>query len=597
MKKFIARVNTYLIEKYPMVWNTRLVWMLAISLLIHGCFFIAGFLAVTNVELLHEKRVVDLFYNNGAVFFGIMITILQLVIWLVYMFKNNAFKNFYPTTRFNLFVQFVFYLLIIFSASSFYYSYVGGLKTYVEMTFEDENMQEDIKAANEAAVFFSHIIGDYTVNNTRYPEPMDSLYCATNEDFIFLEKPHLTFLNRKYQFYSLKTKTHTLGEPYTDSLYRDYVYVERTDTTGIYFFKDTVVDVSQVITSASPAYYNYSGTFYSQGDDDYQYVTYNDDYLDYNYYGMEQELDDQFRINNQQNYELLKRNNPKEIKAILQNFLTVADSYKVKRNIDANAWFDLVYHPDNFEVTALIRKREKKEEEAKELLYGEYDYDDLYIGESEKTEFDAFIERIRTDSFIETGNLYNVFENIAQVKKKNIFEGTIHVYAWLTFFLAIFIFSFRLTGLRTMLFSIISAGLLITLFSLIAALYSYTVQYETSNFEFFLSYLALAIGTIILVIPLFFLKQFNKIITGVLLNITLWGFVPYLLLIFAIVNLHQTAACEELYKNSSDFREHCFLILDYLGVTVVSIGLLLAGLLFMYLYSGIIKKWKALPEG
>ena len=592
MKKFISKVNTYLLENYPVVWNTRLLWMLSVSLLIHVCFFIVGFVMITNVELLHEEGVIDLFFNNGAVFFGILISILQLVIWLIYMFKNNAFKSFYPTTRFNLFTQFIIYLVIIFSATTFYYSFTAGIKTYVGLTFEDEKMEQEIKTANDAAVFLSHYLGNYTVDNIRYPEPMDSLFCITESEILNEDKPYLTFFDKKYQFYNLKTKEYTIGEDFVDSLYYGYVRLRRTDTTRVYFFKDSVVDISNKIVSSAPSYYNYSGTFFAKQGHNLIHTYYNEDYLDYEYLNYGLAGPKGTKESNQKNYELLKRNDPREIKALLMNFLVVADAYKIKHNIDTESWFELVYHPDTFKISALIHKLEKQEGEN---VYTNDDFNDLYIGESEKTEYQIFIESISTDSYIESGKLYNVFQNIQEIKAKNVFKGTLQVYIWLTFFLSIFIFTFRVTGLKTILFSIIVAGLLITLVSLISGLYAYVSDYG-NKLEFFMSYLVLALGTIIMAIPLFFLNYFKKIITGVLLNISLWGFVPYLLLIFGIITLHQSKACEDLIMIGNTYDLDCFLLIEYLGVTVVSTGLILAGLLFIYLYSGIIKKWKALPE-
>ena len=131
MKKFIKRTNTYLLERYPIIWNTRVFWVLLVSLGIHVLFYLFGLVSISNIETFHRRSVIDLFFDNGTVFFGVIISILMLVIWLIFHFKHNAFKSFYPSSRRGLFLQFFCYLVIIFASTTFYYSYIYGVKTYV----------------------------------------------------------------------------------------------------------------------------------------------------------------------------------------------------------------------------------------------------------------------------------------------------------------------------------------------------------------------------------------------------------------------------------------------------------------------------------
>ena len=96
MKTFIYKTNQYLLERYPTIWNTRLVWMLLAAVTLHLLFFVFGFFTLTNPEMLQERRVTNLFFENGSIFLSVIISILVVVTWIIYMFKNNAFKNFYP---------------------------------------------------------------------------------------------------------------------------------------------------------------------------------------------------------------------------------------------------------------------------------------------------------------------------------------------------------------------------------------------------------------------------------------------------------------------------------------------------------------------
>ena len=95
------------------------------------------------------------------------------------------------------------------------------------------------------------------------------------------------------EWFGMQTKT--VGSAYNDIDYRNenfyngYVYKRRTDSIETFYYRDTVVDVSQYVKTAIPSYYNYSSTFYSLENDEisgYDSVDYNyesDLNYDYNY--------------------------------------------------------------------------------------------------------------------------------------------------------------------------------------------------------------------------------------------------------------------------------------------------------------------------
>jgi len=149
---------------------------------------------------------------------------------------------------------------------------------------------------------------------------------------------------------------------------------------------------------------------------------------------------------------------------------------------------------------------------------------------------------------------------------------------------------FRVTNLRILLFSIITTGVLATFISLLILLYTFLVS--SSNVDYFIPYLILMIGSIILSIPLFFIDSVKKTLSGICLNITIGGFVLYVLLIIGIISMHQSDFC----RTENYYDENCFVLIDYLGMTTSYI-LFIAGFVFIYFYSGVIKKWRALPEG
>ncbi len=584
MKKFIYRTNQYLLEKHPLIWNTKTLWMLSTSFVLHIFFYIFGFISLTNPETLHYRRADNIFFENGAVFFSVMISILMLVIWLIYLFKNNAFKSFYPTNHFDLFKQFALYFTIIFCCTTFYYSFQSGLKTYIVNTYDNETIKDEIALANKTAPFFSENITDYTIDNLVYPEPFNSLFCETNDDHIDYAGVYYHFLNNDYQFYSLSKKTRKANTSYVDSLYRNSVYTMKKDSSIIYYFKDKIIDVTDNLKSTEPSYYNYSDVFYSNrsnNDDNNKNSLVLYDQYDY---GHKNRTD--LKLSSfiqRENQELLTRNNPNEIKEILSNFIDLANKYKIKHNLTTNGWFDLCYTPMDFKLKALIQDEYRINNNRR------YNHDNL-------TKTQKLYNELVTEYYLESDNLNNAFENIDDIKKTEVISENIHLFLWLSYFMAIIIFIFRTTGLKPLLFTTVVIGLLIIIVGLIVALYSYISISRGQSIEYFASYLVLFIGSTILFITLFLNGKLRKTIAAIFLNISLVGFIPYIFLIVGIISMHQKDACRDTrYLQLTEETEDCFVLIEYLSFYWSYIFFIIA-FIFVLFFSKVILKWKAMTE-
>nr|WP_321228301.1 hypothetical protein [uncultured Psychroserpens sp.] len=594
MKNFIYKTNQYLLERYPTIWNARLVWMLLSALILHLIFFVFGFFTLSNPEMLQERNVTTLFFENGSIFLSVIISILLLVAWIIYMFKNNAFKNFYPTTRLKLFGQFISYLIIIFSCTTFYLSYQYGMKAFISSNYLDEQVNKEIEIANDATLFLSEDLEDYTLNKRRFPKPFYELYCEDNNKFIDYNKPYLSFEDENYQYYTLRTIETSINEPYRSNVSglndlnknTGYVFSKTTDSIKTYFFKDSVVNMESHIKTAYPSYYNKSSTFFISTNDtfkeDYDHVNdYNDDLLDYEY-GYNASFSLRHQLRNERNFNLLERNDKTEIKQLLNDFIEVSNYYKIDHNLTSDEWLKLVYHPNNFEVKNFIRDEAKNK----------YDYTSPVAVDRTKTE-EFYYNRL-TDYHYENSALRNVFENIESVKASDPLES-IHVFMWLAFFFAAIIFIFRVTGLKQLLFSIITVGVLALTISLFSALLFYIVGGNDDIAVYFISYFTLALATLIILIPIFFYKRIKKMVVAICLNISMVGFSMYIFGIIGTITMHQRDACRgDLNYSNSDYNCDTLIDLFEFGWSWI---LFFCGIIFIFFYTKVIKNWKSLPEG
>jgi energy-coupling factor transporter transmembrane protein EcfT len=103
--------NHKFVYKYPLIWNTKIVPFLLISLAIHILFFIVGYqnAIVASVQI-HNYYIQE---SNATTInlFAILISVLVFIIWCVLYFRNNGFKAFYPKENNSLFEEWMLIVL------------------------------------------------------------------------------------------------------------------------------------------------------------------------------------------------------------------------------------------------------------------------------------------------------------------------------------------------------------------------------------------------------------------------------------------------------------------------------------------------------
>ena len=350
MKK-IESINQYLLERYPNLWNTKLVWMLIIGFVLHCLFFAFGYYTHTSPESMQVYNVSNDFFDNGVFSVQLIISILLLTAWLVFMFKNNAFKSFYPISRGQLFGQFFQYVMIFFVSISFYFSYMYGLKVIVLQKYSPEIMQKDIKKINLGAAFLSQDFDKYTISKKAYPEVLQQLYCETSIENIDPNQKTFHFLNFDYQFYSIKKISVLKGTENSvcedlvpnDSLQNNYLYSSTLNDSCEFYYKDKVIDISPYIKTSGLSYYNYSTVFYTNEDINVRsnaaYYAYENNVNLYTNPIAESQM-------NKKVSEILDSKNPELFKKTLSDFLEVSRRYKIDTNLTVDSWMKFAYHPD-----------------------------------------------------------------------------------------------------------------------------------------------------------------------------------------------------------------------------------------------------------
>lgn len=622
----INKINQFLLERYPTVWNTRIFWMLLASAVLHIFFFIVGYISHADPVSLHKTNVEDDYFREGMIFIHLIISVLMIVGWLILMFKNNAFKNFYPSSKSKLFLQFVQYFIIIFASITFYFSYMTGFKMFIKNKYPDKEMAENINLINKANAFLSQDLEHYTLDNRTFPKLYD-LYCEMNINKIDRNQKYFVYYNRVYQFYNLYSKTVYKKNKYGDFIFpsgetkKNLAYEDTKESSVTYYFKKNVVDVSSYINTTDLTYYNFSDIFYNNNSLEKRYPKLQyfgeEPYEGYNQLVKDNYKKKKFEIN-RLTTELLNKKNPAEIERLMKSFLDVSKKFGIKNNLDSKSWIKMVYYPNDFKVRYFIKKYKTNPNEKYDVNNipmdeeGNYAYTDAVVDSAaaivdgvvvndsvQIKDFNPDIDKQLspekyfnnniTDYYYYSDNLENLLNNVDLIKSTDFFSENIHVYIWIAFFLSTIIFSFRITGLKSLLFSMISAGVLFLGVVLVTVLFSASMG--RVGFEFFVSYFVFILGLAILLPPILMMKSLKKIIASILINISMNGFVLFVLLIFFIINIHQEKSCEQINIMTYD----CPTIIKILGFNLSYITLA-CGFVFMYLYTSVIHKWKAMAN-
>ena len=130
-------MKKYLLERYPLVWNTHLIWALPLILATHLFFFSWGFAMVTDEAMGNYYFSLRNRFEGLPMVMNFIAIVLLLVGWLIRLFRNNAFERFYPVSRWQLFRQFVIYLFIMGGILSSGLSFMVGENTKVHWRYTD----------------------------------------------------------------------------------------------------------------------------------------------------------------------------------------------------------------------------------------------------------------------------------------------------------------------------------------------------------------------------------------------------------------------------------------------------------------------------
>lgn len=584
----IKKINKYLLENHPLVWNIRLVWMLGIMVAMHLLFFLIGYFSYFSPVDLHQSNLFDNYLESGFVWIGILLSILIFILWMNQYFKQNAFKSQYPKSNFSLYKEFLIIFLISFLGITQYLSYTKGLETRVAGLKTSEQLEKEIDLTNRAAAF--------SLQTPYYRNDGSSTYDHQNR---CLGVPAFDSLVSRDEVLKLYVQNQIQYGGYWENVkVEDYLNYRDSLQGPLYNYSE----YSSVLFSSFPERENFRDTtfyntneVYDQGYSNGAVMTapvqpsYPDKYAYppqevgqnynlgsiYNYCGVAVYPQDSTKNREfyaKETHQLLKGNQKAVIQTLLNDYTKLADEYKIGYRFKDKQWIDYVYNPPyyfvNYELTTPSHYNQT-------------------LGKDFKKDYFA------------QADLENSLSMIQKAK-----DGVLEPFAFLIFLyiglgIALLIYTFRTSTMRTWVISIVGSMVIFFIYFCIYFLFGMIVfnVNETSAFILLLLFIAtfftLALSGI--------LTGKRKLISGVNLNWSIWTFGGIMPICVGLYNSYLS------WKYPYDYHyedvpagykytqhPHQEWINDNWEM-IFFVNLILV-LIFIWLIIPVVKKWKAMPE-
>ncbi len=193
----LKKIQHTLLLRYPLLWNMRVVPLLATILILHIIFFICGYCSGNVDFTVYNSDEFDYRYSGTSALFSILASILVVVGWLFFYLRNNAFKSFYPMGK-SLFREWLCLVLVCCLNISYMFSYNLGNDYGIQSYMPEKEFARRIDILSMASVFCDNARKDdgrYTVK--------------TKDGETWMQRDWMLYNNKKYSLNSVFNRTLT----------------------------------------------------------------------------------------------------------------------------------------------------------------------------------------------------------------------------------------------------------------------------------------------------------------------------------------------------------------------------------------------------
>lgn len=193
-------IQKYLLINYPLLWNTKIIPMSILLIIVNIIFFFVG-IVQGKLNFFENDRSYSYDNDGVVVFFSILISVLLLVLWIVFYLKNNSFKSFYPKTNFSLFKEWCIILFISFLISLFTTSFYYGKDVRIRNYFSEKEARDRCEILSKVSYF---VEGSYS--NNYNSNVVEASVESAKIDSTSFKNNFIIFNEKNYDYFSLLNK-------------------------------------------------------------------------------------------------------------------------------------------------------------------------------------------------------------------------------------------------------------------------------------------------------------------------------------------------------------------------------------------------------
>ena len=150
---------------FPLIWNTRALWMLLSLAGLHLAFYLSGWWYFDTYLKIQGYPESTSIMGGSNIAYAAIISILLIIVWLVFYLRNNPFKSFYPLPRGYFAIEFAIIFLVLTGCINLPRSFAKGFYDHVEHQSHGVNLTEEINTVNLAYALIPENQFDYDAYN------------------------------------------------------------------------------------------------------------------------------------------------------------------------------------------------------------------------------------------------------------------------------------------------------------------------------------------------------------------------------------------------------------------------------------------------
>lgn len=529
MKSLYLKIDKYFLEHHPIIWHSKVPYLLAGGLVLNLLFFCIGFFTV-DITFLAIDELWDQYFDSYFVMLHVILVVIAVSFWAFSFYKKNAIRHYYPLSKLYFTKLYVALFVGFFSLLTPFISFNIGLQSKTGSYIDENALPKEIAILNQANVFLPSSENKYLYTQRVYPSifPMEHLTYDANlseweDEPEFVNKPYYS----PYQHPENNDTIDGLICQFYTSYYRsnkkECNELEEEEYLKQFYFPSKQFGLERL------SFYNFSTVpvgkdfFHFNPEEDSYYFYFIDDFEGYS-----SEAETEFRVYAPRIHRLIKNQEMDSIKSLIQDYQAVLEKYDLTHFIDIDTYLAYLkavsFKPGRYNIFHKSPGSFYKEEIERNYLHSNKNMQVLVDSVYNEPLF-----------YVEQSKLYNIYSNFKYAMYHGVTTEELLVLIAITLLIVTFFVFFEFVPFIQMLLSIPITGGFVILNVLLLIALDESMPYFSGKSEKLLGFQFLIVTAGIFGWLIYGLKRnLNKKFTAILMCMVYYV-IPFIIPVFIML--------------------------------------------------------------